>query len=83
MRVKMGLGPSILWRSRGWLHSPAPPCVRCTVTSEHARGVGDEAPVPSPDTPMAGSVQQQELHKLLPLPFCARSSVRLDLGLIS
>lgn len=53
------------------------------MTSEHPRGVGDEAPIPSPDTPTAGSVQQQELHKLLPLPFCARSSVRLDLGLIS
>lgn len=38
---------------------------------------------PLPETPMASTVQQQELHKLLPLPFCAWSSVRLDLGLIS
>lgn len=53
------------------------------MTSEHPRGTGDEAPVPRPDTPMASTVQQQELHKLLPLPFCAGSSVRLDLGLIS
>lgn len=38
---------------------------------------------PFPEIPMASTVQQQELHKLLPLPFCAWSSVRLDLGLIS
>jgi len=65
--MKMRMGMSIPPRAQGWLCSPAPPCVRltavgagpdrvgmsrgCTTTPQHPGALGDETPVPSPESP--------------------------------
>ncbi|XP_017691337.1 PREDICTED: SAM pointed domain-containing Ets transcription factor isoform X4 [Lepidothrix coronata] len=84
-RMRMRLGLSVLPCP---CTGPQPCSAMCPVYSCGGRRMHHdlralealETPIPSPDIPMAATVQ---LHKLLPLPFCARSSVGLDLGLIS